>query len=163
MAALRFGCGGARALPRSSCRLGLLLAGMVLLAACGGGGSGGGLPPGVAAITPSDGADGVLVGSTVTVTYTQPMNTVATEAAFSVSPNVNGDHDWSDDATEQTFTPDGPLTPGTTYTVTVSTSAADAAGNVLPEPYTFTFHTGGSGHRVWGGLYWGFDKWKAGN
>jgi len=40
-----------------------------------------------------------------------------------------------------TFTPTGPLTPSTNYTVTITSGAQDTAGNGLTGNFTFTFQT----------------------
>ncbi len=94
-------------------------------------------PPTVSDTTPT-GSD-AQVGTTITVTFSEPMNQTATEEAFSVSPSVVGTFSWS--ATTLTFTPTSPLSYETLYEVTMGTGATDLAGNSLELPYSWQFTT----------------------
>lgn len=154
---------------------GFVAASVILLGACGGGASdvpveervetptGDGTPPEVVSSNPAAGTGGVRIGSTITLTYSETMDTASGEAAFAVAPSLAGEHTWATGGTEQTFTPASSMAPGTIYTVTIGVAASDTAGNPLAEAYSFTFTTGGTGENVWGGSLWGFDGWRSSN
>ncbi|HEU4881104.1 MAG TPA: MG2 domain-containing protein, partial [Longimicrobium sp.] len=79
----------------------------------------------------------------VTVTFDRPVaggldEMVDAEALFHIDPAVEGKVEWRDPVTLR-FTPDAPLRPGTTYTVTVDDDFAAMDGARLPRPHRFTF------------------------
>jgi Bacterial Ig-like domain len=79
----------------------------------------------------------------VTVTFDRPVagsldRTVDPGAVFAIAPAVAGAVDWRDPVTLR-FRPAAPLTPNTSYTVTVANSFAAMDGSRLREPYAFTF------------------------
>jgi hypothetical protein len=98
-------------------------------------------PPQVTDTLPLDGALDVGVSEVVSVTFSEPMDTLRTENAFVMYPWVTGTFDWSASDTELTLTPSQPLATDTTYTVTVGTGATDVAGNPLDLAHQFTFAT----------------------
>ena len=72
----------------------------------------------------------------IRITFSEPMDKAATEAAFRTKPPMEGTFSWK--GTTMTFTPKTyPLTFG--VTVTVGTGARDLAGNNLEKPYTFSY------------------------
>ena len=73
---------------------------------------------------------GVLIGSKITVTFCQPMNTDSVEQAFYFSPAVAGDHSWLND-TALVFTPLSPFPKGTIYMVTIDERAKNVEGRGL--------------------------------
>jgi hypothetical protein len=88
------------------------------------------------------------------VDYSQPRITMwfntymiksSVENAFSISPSVAGTFSWGSyyntDKTAITFTPSSWLTPNTKYTVTLNNMAKDLYGDLLKEPYSFSFIT----------------------
>ena len=77
----------------------------------------------------------------IMITFSEPMNDSATEAAFSLSPSVAGAFTWSNGSTTLTFRPAQSLAAGTTYTVTLGTGAMDLAGNSLAQVDVFSFNT----------------------
>jgi len=82
----------------------------------------------------------VPVTATPTVTFNKPV--VAGSIAMTVSngsTSVPGSVSYDATARTATFTPTSSLPNGTTFTVSVS--AVDAAGNVMPAPYTWTFRS----------------------
>jgi len=89
------------------------------------------IPPQVVSTTPTDGATGVIIGTTIVVVFDEPMDQAATEAAFSTNPGVTGTFSWNGAGDTMTFTPDADLAYTTTYTVTITTGAMDLAGNTL--------------------------------
>ena len=84
---------------------------------------------------------GTNVTPSITVTFSEPMNRLSVQLAFSIAPSINGNFTWSTDGRVVTFTPARALQPGTSYTVVVDTSATDLAGNPLAGLKTFTFTT----------------------
>ena len=95
--------------------------------------------PDVVAAGPS--GDLAVSPGSLAVTFSEPMNASATEAAFSVAPSVPGAFTWSNGSRTLTFRPSQPFAPGTSYTVTVGTGATDLAGNPLAKADAFTFST----------------------
>ena len=82
-------------------------------------------------IQPPIGATGVLPSTSVSITFSEPMDKTATENAFSLSPSVSGTFSWDGDGDTMTFEPDSNLGYGTTYTVTITSEAKDLTGNAL--------------------------------
>jgi alpha-tubulin suppressor-like RCC1 family protein/photosystem II stability/assembly factor-like uncharacterized protein len=94
-------------------------------------------PPAVTNHSP-EGTD-VEVNVPISVTFSEPMNQLSAEGAFSIDPNVPGNLSWS--GNEMIFTPSGNYTYSTTYTVTISTAAKDLAGNYMTLPHSWGFTT----------------------
>ncbi len=97
------------------------------------------IPPQVVSRSPT----GSLTASptTIVITFSEAMNTSSAQAAFSISPFVNGSFSWSNGSRTLTFQPSAGLALGTTYTVTVGTGAEDLAGNGMVLASVFTFST----------------------
>ncbi|MER3514413.1 MAG: hypothetical protein C4310_08500, partial [Chloroflexota bacterium] len=74
--------------------------------------------------------------------FDQPMNRASVEAAFEVSPPVEGTFSWPDDRTVQ-FKPKQPLDRDKVYVATIKTDAKSAAGLSLTAPLRFKFATVG--------------------
>jgi hypothetical protein len=93
-------------------------------------------PPTVTTI-PTNGAIGVDIKSTISVTFSQPMDE---ESVTGVCvPDVSGILSWSGNT--MTFTPYGDgFASDTPYTCTIGTGAKDLEGNDLV-PYSLSFHT----------------------
>jgi hypothetical protein len=98
--------------------------------------------PTVASSAPAHNASNVDVNTSPSLTFSEPMDTVAVRNAFSISPNVAGTLLWDETKKLMTFDPTSPLAFSATYTVTLGTGAADIAGNTLGAAYSFTFSTG---------------------
>ena len=101
-------------------------------------------PPTVSSVYPSDGALGVDPATAVAAAFSEPMDTAATEAAFSLvrtsdGARVAGSFSWSGDTL--VFRPSAPLAGGTSYTARVTTAARDRAGNNLASDKLWTFKT----------------------
>jgi len=121
------------------------------VAGCGGAsGTGtcgsGGCPtdvPTVTANSPSGGATGVAVTTTVTATFDIPMNaatlTASTFTLASSSGAVTGTVSYS--GTTATFTPASALAYNTQYTAIITTGAESVAGGFLSANYTWSFTT----------------------
>lgn len=98
-------------------------------------------PPTVRATSPTDGAPSVGTNANITVTFSKPMDSISTEAAFSASPGVSCTFTWSPDDTRLTCNPDADLDPNQAYTITIDTGAQDQDGNALATLKEFTFTT----------------------
>jgi hypothetical protein len=78
----------------------------------------------------------------VTVTFSEALDKKTYRQGLSVSPDVRGM--WNLDASCQTasFVPLEPWIAAGKYHVSVSADTADAAGNAMGQPYTFSFEVG---------------------
>lgn len=108
-------------------------------------------PPTVTAFTPPSGAAGVPATTTVTATFSEPMqaSTISTDT-FQLRDSANAlvPATIAYDATSRTatLTPGAPLAPATSYTATVRGGGTDPrvkdlAGNALAASVTWTFTT----------------------
>ncbi|MBP7585974.1 MAG: Ig-like domain-containing protein [Spirochaetes bacterium] len=89
------------------------------------------------------GATGIDTGiAGIEVLFSEPMDAMTTESAFSVSPDVPGYFAWSDGGARLTYVLTSPLEYGTQYRVTVASTAEDVMGNCLEGSYTIVFITG---------------------
>ena len=91
--------------------------------------------------------NGAAPTDAVAVTFDRPVagqldGTVDPRTIFTIAPAVAGRLEWRDPITLR-LTPDAPLTPGATYTVTVANTFQAMDGSRLAEPYRFTFRVGG--------------------
>ncbi len=78
--------------------------------------------------------------SAITVSFDRAIDKASLEAAFAITPTVAGNFAFA--GNEVTFTPDAPLTPGESYTATISTDALDGDSDaLLAQPYQWTFFT----------------------
>jgi hypothetical protein len=98
-------------------------------------------PPTVTATTPVDAAPRVVVGAKVSTTFSAPVDpaTMHFSVTDAVSGEVPGYVGYNADATTATFTPGTQLPAGTVFTASVQ--AADAWGNAMSPPFTWTFTT----------------------
>jgi len=105
-----------------------------------------GVPPTITGSTPAGGATGIDTNTTVTVNFSETMNSATihsssfrlTQRASTVLGTV------SPGSLSATFTPSGSLTPGTTYTVTVTTAVQDDEGVALASESSWSFTTAGT-------------------
>jgi hypothetical protein len=110
-------------------------------------------PPTVVSVSPPHGATGVPSGTNIVITFSEPMNTMATEAAYE-SADVPANAvamTWSADRRVLTIDPNAPLTYASgadptsvtarTYAFTITTAARDAAGNSLAQAYNWSIRT----------------------
>ena len=101
------------------------------------------LDPVVESISPAHDSTSVPIGSTVTLAFSKPMNTVTAQAAFSTSPATTGSFVWSANNTVLTYTAAG-LTGNTLYTVRLSDAATDSASGALLGTFESRFTTAAS-------------------
>jgi hypothetical protein len=127
----------------------------VLSAACGqqlvefpnAGGNGvapGGAPT-VVSTVPASGATNVVVGTTVSATFSEAMNGLTlTDLTFTLAQGatpVTGAVTYATAGTTATFVPGSPLAAGLVYTATVTTGAKNSAGVAMAALYTWDFTT----------------------
>jgi hypothetical protein len=115
----------------------------------GEGGAGGGLvvpdttPPEVLSTVPVSNAVDVASNGAISATFTEAMDPLTiTAATFTVklgAVDIPGVVSYFNSTT--TLLPSMPLGLGLTYTATISTTAADLAGNHLAAPYSWSFTT----------------------
>ncbi len=108
--------------------------------------------PTVASTSPSSGATGVGVGTTVIVTFSEEIQPSTVGSSTFLIAGVGGA--VAANGTSATFIPSSPLTAGTTYTVTLKGGAggiADLAGNSLAADVSFAFTVAGGAAQSCGG------------
>ncbi len=104
--------------------------------------------PTIVAKAPSAGAPNVDVGTTVTISFSEPMQAATVATAISLdragTPIPGTTSPSTGNATIFTFTPTSALDYSTTYTVTVSSAATDVNDNLglSGAPVTWNFTTG---------------------
>lgn len=102
--------------------------------------------PLIRSISPPDLSTGVASTARTTVTFSERMNTSATELAFALRKQggtaVPGAFQWSLSGTVMTFDPTADLDPTSVYLVSVGTGARDTTGNTLLTAFTSQFTTG---------------------
>lgn len=108
-------------------------------------------PPQIVSISPELGEAGVTSSASIVVTFDEPMDTVATAAAFASSDLGEVTASWSADDTVLTIDPVAPLAhaEGTDpddldaleYTFSISVAAADVAGNPIETELASSFFT----------------------
>ena len=99
--------------------------------------------PSIASVSPAEGATGVSTRPSVSVTFSEPMDTATTQGAFALLRSdgirVSGSFSWSGNT--MTFLPSAALPGGTSYTAKVGAGAKDAAGNALGTDKAWSFKT----------------------
>jgi hypothetical protein len=104
--------------------------------------------PTVIATSPANGATGVSTSAVVNITFSEAVDastvnsTNITMRVTSSSAAVAGTVAYNATTHVATFTPSSPLAENTGYTVTVSGSIRDPAGNVMGSNFVFSFSTG---------------------
>ncbi|MBI4604567.1 MAG: Ig-like domain-containing protein [Planctomycetes bacterium] len=107
------------------------------------------LPPQMTATSPANGATGVALDATISMTFTEPMNPISFEGQVTLSASGTGTvpATLSLDASRKvlTFTPSIPLRALTFHSFVVTRSAVDDAGNQLGagSGASFSFTSGG--------------------
>jgi hypothetical protein len=90
---------------------------------------------------PADGAEGVSNVPDIMITFDARMNTITTQNAFSIMPDLNGSLSWNDGFDTLYFHATSPGEPGETYTVTLDQSARTYYGGFLLNDFSFSFTT----------------------
>jgi hypothetical protein len=96
-------------------------------------------PPNVVQTQPADGADGITTDATLTVKFNRLMDPEAVVSAIKIQPAAAFHPTWSGQTLTLGF--DQQLLFGTTYTLTIDSSAIDGSGNHLERPFTLRFTT----------------------
>ncbi|MEY3481103.1 MAG: hypothetical protein RIQ71_1878 [Verrucomicrobiota bacterium] len=99
------------------------------------------LAPVVGSISPAYDATGVNTASTITVTFSQGMNTNSAQTAFSTDPASTGGFVWASNNTVMTYTPSSNLAGTNLYTVRIGTNATDSNGLAMYAPFESRFTT----------------------
>jgi hypothetical protein len=111
--------------------------------------------PTIVSVTPSAGQAGVPASATIVITFSEPMDRVATEAAYSSQhlPAGSVTMSWNETSDTLTITPNQPLalaegigndpsvTEAKLYALWITTAALDSAGNPLAEQLQLEFTT----------------------
>jgi parallel beta-helix repeat protein len=97
------------------------------------------LPPVIADYLPR--GTNVLLAAAIKITFSEAMNQETAQNAWYIHPPVSGSFGWQ--GPEMIFSPDSPLKPVTTYTVTINPMAEDLAGNNLAAEFSWRFITEG--------------------
>jgi len=105
-----------------------------------------GTPPSITNRNPTSGATAVAVNTPITLDFSETMNPATihassfrlTQGSSAVPGSVNPG------TLSATLTPSGSLTPGTTYTVTVTTAVQDDEGVALASENSWSFTTAGA-------------------
>lgn len=110
-------------------------------------------PPTVVPVAPLDGAKAITADATITLQFSEPMNTSSVASALTVTGVLAADLglQWNDNATTLQITPKTPLLYATggdsksvsakVYTVSIGQGARDLAGNALAAPFATSFST----------------------
>ena len=102
------------------------------------------LSPVVNTIAPGHDQASISPATLVTLTFSKPMNTATTQAAFSITPNTGGSFAWSAGNTVLTFTPSSNLAANTLHTVRLEGTATDSTDVPLHGAFESRFTTGDS-------------------
>ena len=95
--------------------------------------------PTILSVSPSDGATGIPITTSITATFSEAMNpTSINDTTFTIA-GAAGSVSYAD--TTATLTPSADLAYGTTYTATVTTGVKDATGNSMAADYIWSFTT----------------------
>jgi len=98
-------------------------------------------PPEVVSTTPADGAVEVPLDASVRIEFSEDMNRLSVERAFSITPRIDlRNLRW--EATTLVATPEEALPESTSFVVRVGESADDYHKVKLEEAFTFAFSTG---------------------
>jgi PKD repeat protein len=84
-------------------------------------------------ISPEDGEENVAINTTIILVFSEPMNKASVENALTISGNITYTLKWYGSDTTLVITPSEDLSYGTTYTITIASSARDIAGNFISE------------------------------
>lgn len=100
-------------------------------------------PPEVVTYSPvwNDGDEPVLCNTPIVFNFNWDMDRASTEAAFSISPAVEGEFVWSDANYTLTFQPTNPYDISTEYSVKLDATAQHAGGMTMTAPVEFKFFT----------------------
>ncbi|MBJ7259722.1 MAG: Ig-like domain-containing protein [Chthoniobacterales bacterium] len=96
----------------------------------------------VNSITPTHDSTGISPASSITVNFSQAMNTASVQSAFSTTPASTGNFVWSSGNTVVTYTPSSNLAGNTVYALRIGDSATDSTGLAMHGAFESRFTTG---------------------
>jgi alpha-amylase len=100
------------------------------------------LQPVVTTISPSHDSTGVSVASTLSVTFSQAMNTNSVQSAFATTPATTGTYSWASGNTVMTYTPSSNMAGNTLYAVRIEATAIDSNNLAMQGAFESRFTTG---------------------
>jgi len=100
------------------------------------------LQPVVGSVTPNHDSTGVSVASTLSLTFSQAMNTNSVQSAFSTIPATSGNFSWASGNTVMTYTPSSNMAGNTVYTVRIESTAVDGNNLAMVGGFESRFTTG---------------------
>lgn len=100
-------------------------------------------PPQVLSYSPvwQEGGEAVLCNEPVVFQFNWDMDVASTEAAFSITPEVEGTITWEDQNYRMVFTPNATYDISTEYTVKLAETAQHGGGTPMEAPVEFKFFT----------------------
>jgi Tol biopolymer transport system component len=98
-------------------------------------------PPTVLSYYPANNQDSVKSVDTLSINFSQPMDVASTEAAFSISPAVQGTIFWTNNNFTLNFKPNVTYDKATQYTVNLTTAAKNVFNINLGQNLSFKFKT----------------------
>ncbi len=105
-------------------------------------------PPQVVSYSPvwNEGDDPLLCNVPIELNFNWDMDVASTEAAFTITPAVEGTFTWEDTNYRLIFTPEDAYATDTEYTVTIKGSAQHGGGTEMGEDFSFKFATTSRNH-----------------
>ncbi|MFH1137495.1 MAG: Ig-like domain-containing protein [Pseudomonadota bacterium] len=100
-------------------------------------------PPTVVSVSPAEDSTGVAVSTVLSAVFSEPMNEAGVLDAFRLGQGLTGTVTYRAVDLTAVFTPDVPLSESTKYTATITTTAADLAGNPMIGGKEWSFTTVG--------------------
>ncbi len=100
------------------------------------------LQPVVGSVTPNHDSTGVSVASTLSLTFSQAMNTNSVQSAFATTPATSGNFSWTSGNTVMTYTPSSNMAGNTVYTVRIESTAVDGNNLAMVGAFESRFTTG---------------------
>jgi len=97
------------------------------------------IPPTIASATPASGENVTDRNVSVTIRFSEPMDTSALSGSLTISANIAYTTTWDASGRNLTITPNEPWPVGE-VTIFVSNSMTDLAGNPLPDSYAWSFY-----------------------
>ena len=93
----------------------------------------------VLAVSPGNGAGGVNIASSISVTFDQEVDRNSAQSKFSISPNVGVSYAWNGSVV--TIKPSGSLAYGTKYTYSFAAGIKSAKGKDSTKTFSYSFTT----------------------
>ncbi len=105
------------------------------------------IAPSVSSVTPAHLATGVFVGTSAVIVFSETMDAATVDHSSvtlrltATGATIPGSVSYDGAGRAATFIPAAALSPGSSYTVAVSTAVKDASSNALAQSFTSTFVT----------------------